>query len=112
MTGGEYVGINPSNRQGSAISGKNLVFTDHDDPVALLERKLLPPSGVTLSNRYDEPIRHLQPPMLALAGSLLVVRRHLHTTVADFPCCILFMSRACCHHYPGGIPSCVSRSLR
>ena len=61
MTGGEYVGINPSNRQGSAISGKNLVFTDHDDPVALLERKLLPPSGVTLSNRYDEPIRQCWP---------------------------------------------------
>ena len=30
-----------SNRQGSAISGENLVFTDLDDPAALLERTLL-----------------------------------------------------------------------
>ena len=35
----------------------------------------------------------------------------LSTTTADFPCCTLFMSRACCHHYPGGIAGCVSRSL-
>ena len=36
----------------------------------------------------------------------------LLTTIADFPCCALLMSRACCHHYPGGISGCVSRSLR
>jgi hypothetical protein len=36
----------------------------------------------------------------------------LLATVADFPCCALLMSRACCHHYPGGISGCVSRSLR
>jgi len=29
----------------------------------------------------------------------------LPTTVADFPCCALFMSRACCHHYPAGSPA-------
>ena len=33
------------------------------------------------------------------------------TTIADFPCCTLLISRACCHHYPGGIAGCVSRSL-
>src|SRR6185312_7902669 len=33
-------------------------------------------------------------------------------TIPDFPCCAPFMSRACCHHYPGGIAGCVSRSLR
>jgi len=36
----------------------------------------------------------------------------LHPTSADFPCCALLMSRACCHHYPGGITGCMSRSLR
>ena len=35
----------------------------------------------------------------------------LTTTSADFPCCALSMSRACRHHYPGGIVGCVSRSL-
>src|SRR3954468_5117347 len=35
----------------------------------------------------------------------------LPATIADFPCCTLLMSRACCHHYPGGISGCVSRSL-
>src|ERR1700679_857014 len=35
----------------------------------------------------------------------------LRATVADFPCCALLMSRACCHHYPGGISGCGSRSL-
>jgi hypothetical protein len=33
------------------------------------------------------------------------------STIADFPCCALLMSRTCCHHYPGGIAGCVSRSL-
>jgi hypothetical protein len=28
-----------------------------------------------------------------------------------FRCCTLLMSRACCHHYPGRISGCVSRSL-
>jgi hypothetical protein len=35
----------------------------------------------------------------------------LLATIADFPCCALLMSRACCHHCPGGISGCVSRSL-
>ena len=35
----------------------------------------------------------------------------LLATIADFHCCALLMSRACCHHYPGGISGCVSRSL-
>ena len=35
----------------------------------------------------------------------------LIATIADFPCCALLMSRACCHHYPGGIAGCVARSL-
>jgi hypothetical protein len=35
----------------------------------------------------------------------------LPSALADFPCCTLLMSRACCHHYPGGIAGCVSRSL-
>ena len=33
------------------------------------------------------------------------------STATDFPCCALSMSRTCCHHYPGGIVRCVSRSL-
>ena len=44
-------------------------------------------------------------------GFVVGVELPLPTTVADFPCCALFMSRACCHHYPGGIFGCVSRSL-
>jgi hypothetical protein len=35
----------------------------------------------------------------------------LRATVADFSCCALFMSRACCLHYPGGIAGCKPRSL-
>jgi hypothetical protein len=44
-------------------------------------------------------------------GFAVGVELPLPATVADFPCCAPFMSRACCHHYPGGIVGCVSRSL-
>ena len=72
---------------------------------------LLPSTGVTRPRRYYEPIRHLPRPALALAGSPLAWRCRSTATSADFPCCALSMSRACCHHYPGGIVGCVSRSL-
>lgn len=32
-------------------------------------------------------------------------------TTMDFPCCTISLCSACCHHYPGGIPGCISRSL-
>src|SRR3712207_5192448 len=72
---------------------------------------LLPSTGVTRLPRYYEPIRHLRPPTLALAGSPLAAEVPLLATAADFPCCALLMSRACCRHYPGGIVDCMSRSL-
>src|SRR4051812_21944894 len=43
-------------------------------------------------------------------GFIVGTELPLPTTIADFPCCALLMSRACCHHYPGGIVGCVSRS--
>ena len=34
-----------------------------------------------------------------------------HSTSTDFPCCTFDLYPACCHHYPGGIVGCTSRSL-
>jgi hypothetical protein len=54
---------------------------------------------------------HLKPPTLVLTDSSLDPAVCL-STATDFPCCALSMFRACCHHYPGRPPGCVSRSLR
>lgn len=78
--------------------------------LAWIESGSLSSVGVTRHHRYYGPIRHLSPPTLALTGSSLDSGLRL-STAADFPCCPLFMSRACCHHYPGETMECVSRSL-
>jgi hypothetical protein len=56
------------------------------------------PSAICVRRRWPSRVRRW------LELSLL-------TTIADFPCCAPFMFRACCHHCPGGIAGCVSRSL-
>src|ERR1019366_5453953 len=63
-----------------------------------------------LPSAHYGPIRHLPSPTLALTGSSLD-RALRPSTAADFPCCAPSISRACCHHYPGGTARCVSRSL-
>ena len=83
-------------------------------PVLLLtsrsiESGPLPSTGITRLRRYYGPIRHLSRPTLALTGSSLAQLSAVHG--ADFPCCARSISRTCCHHYPGGIVRCVSRSL-
>jgi hypothetical protein len=49
--------------------------------------------------------------MPSLAGSSLAIRVPPVAAEADFPCCAPDLALACCHHYPGGTPGCVSRSL-
>ena len=65
---------------------------------------------ITRPQRYTDPsaicVRRRWPSRVTVGVELL-----FPATIADFHCCALFMSRACCHHYPGGIAGCVSRSL-
>src|SRR4051794_3354522 len=72
---------------------------------------LLPSTGITRPQRYYEPIRHLPRPTPSLAGSSLAIPVPPVAAEADFPCCTPDLALACCHHYPGGTPGCVSRSL-
>jgi hypothetical protein len=64
-----------------------------------------------LPSTHYGPIRHLFRPTPALTGSLLMVRATETTTGTDFPCSMSYLARAYCHHYPGGITECGSRSL-
>ena len=71
----------------------------------------------SLHRRYPASAVLRTHPPSAVAGAdprglAVEMKMPLHLTSADFPCCALLMSRACCHHYPGGIVGCVSRSLR
>ena len=67
-------------------------------------------ADITRLHQYYGPIRHLPPPTRTLTGPSLGTASRLPLET-DFPCCAPFMLRACCHHQPGGIVGCVSRSL-
>ncbi len=66
-------------------------------------------TSVTQLHHYYTPIRHPHGRFPSLTGSPLPGSQP--DTNADFPCCTFDHYPACCHHYPGGIIGCISRSL-
>lgn len=78
------------------------------------------PSNVPKQGAFARPalpgVTTTTPPSVIHGASsiprgITVARLPRAGTTMDFPCCTIGLCSACCHHYPGGIARCISRSL-
>ncbi len=73
-----------------------------------LELRSLPSTGVTLPERYYEPLLHLRAPGLSLAGVRLAIPDH----ALRLPVLRTLSLCTCCRHYPGAAAGRTLRSSR